>query len=205
MATEGSPERGTPQQLTAAPQRLRASYGELRGHRKITAAVRVWALPSPTLRALPISAGEPAQRAATAAGIPPTSTAGRAAQSPPTHNDFRRSPGTASAASAQPQTPISPRSVRPTAKGNRLRGRSAPGQEQPCSTALRCDPSGCGGASVSQHSTPRVAEGKPTDSPENELSSSHGHIQQGDGPSRSIVFNLQLSRHRSVVQQYKYN
>lgn len=132
MATEGSPERGTPQQLTAAPQRLRASYGELRGHRKITAAVRVWALPSPTLRALPISAGEPAQRAATAAGIPPTSTAGRAAQSPPTPNDFRRSPGTASAASAQPQTPISPRSVRPTAKGKRLRGRSAPGQEQRC-------------------------------------------------------------------------
>lgn len=40
---------------------------------------------------------------------------------------------------------------------------------------------------------------------QNKLSSSHNYIQRGDVPSRSIVFNLHLAQHKSVVQQYKYN
>lgn len=43
------------------------------------------------------------------------------------------------------------------------------------------------------------------DGRENELSSSHDYIQRGNIPSHSIVFNLHLAQHKSVVQQYKYN
>lgn len=67
------------------------------------------------------------------------------------------------------------------------------------------EPAGLEADARESHRLQRWCPRTTNDGRENKLSSSHDYIQRGNVPSHSIVFNLHLAQHKSVVQQYKYN